>query len=207
MSILTGLLLGAAAGAAGARLLRALGRGVRPPPLCCASAVAVLWAVVAARLAGGAFGWWWAPVPLLLGWVGVLLAVCDLRAARLPDALTLPAHPVAACLVGLAAAHRPAALPGVLVGALLGAALFGGGYLVVRLLAPAALGPGDVKLAAPLGAVVGAVSVPAVLAVMGVAAVLTALWSARRGGAGVPHGPAMLLPAWCATVFPPWWWT
>lgn len=165
----------------------------------CEVAVGLLWTVVFVRVVTG-MPLWWAAVPLALGWLAVLLAVCDVLAARLPDVLTLPAYPVAAVLLTVAALHRP----DVLFGAVAGAVVFAGTYLLVRVVSPGAMGPGDVKLAGSLGAVVGAVSLPAVLFVMAAAAALTlvaALWT-RAGG--VPHGPAMLVPAWLVTAFAPW---
>ena len=69
----------------------------------------------------------------------------------------------------------------------------------MHLAAPAALGAGDVKLSAPLGAVLGAGSWEALV----VAGLLAALfsgaaggvrcWSRAAGAARVPHGPSMLL--------------
>lgn len=167
----------------------------------CEGAVAALWAVVALRVWTGALDPAWAVVPLLLGWWAVLLAVCDLRAARLPDALTLPAYPVAA--VVLAAVAWWSCSPGLLAGACAGAALFAGCYALVRLLAPAALGAGDVKLAASLGAAVGAVSLPAVPLCVVAAAVLTVISSCFARDGPVPHGPSMLVPAWLVTALPP----
>jgi leader peptidase (prepilin peptidase)/N-methyltransferase len=165
----------------------------------CEVPVGLLWTVVAIRAATG-MPLWWAAIPLSLGWLAVLLTVCDVLAARLPDVLTLPAYPVAAALLGIAALHEPA----VLIGAVAGVAIFAGTYLLVRVVSPSAMGPGDVKLAGSLGAVVGAVSLSAVLLVMAAAAALTlvaALW--KRGG-GIPHGPAMLAPAWLITAFAQW---
>ncbi|MCI2420181.1 prepilin peptidase [Saccharopolyspora sp. K220] len=202
MFMLIGIVGGAAgfgAGRLGRLLLCRARRGVRPPRLWCEVAVGLLWTVVAFRAAAG-MPLWWAAVPLLLGWLAVLLTVCDVLAARLPDVLTLPAYPVAAVLLAVAAVHRP----GVLIGTVGGALLFFGVYLLVRVVSSSAMGPGDVKLAGSLGAVVGAVSLTAVLVVM-VAAAATTLVAAvclRRGG--IPHGPAMLAPAWLATTFPPW---
>ncbi|WP_263248604.1 prepilin peptidase [Saccharopolyspora rosea] len=183
---------GVVAGRLGASVLRAARRGVPPPPWCCEVGVAALWAAAALP----APPWWWLPVPLAVGWFGVLLAVCDVRARRLPDVLTLPIGPVLAVLLAFAAPHRP----GVLVGAVVGVVLFGGTYLLVRAAVPAALGAGDVKLALGLGAAVGAVVWWAVLVVVLVAAGLTLL--AARRCARVPHGPAMLAPAWVVTAFP-----
>lgn len=183
---------GALAGWAGRRLLGGLRRGAVVPAGWCETGVSVAWAVVGLR----EMPWWWAPVPLLMGWGGVLLGACDLRVHRLPDALTLPAHPVAAALLGLAAWHRP----GLVLGAATGFVLFCGTYLVVRLIAPPAMGAGDVKLAGVLGAVVGAVSVPAVVGVMVTAAVLTLVGALSRRTRAVAHGPAVLIPSWLVTL-------
>ena len=84
-------------------MLRRLPRGARVPVPVCTVAVALLWAAVGERASEGLPVWWW-PVPLVLGWAGVLLAGADLIARRLPDALTLPAYPVVAVLLGVAAA-------------------------------------------------------------------------------------------------------
>lgn len=197
-----GVLLGAgggvAAGRVGRGLVAALRRGVRPPPGWCECAVAVLWAVVALRVGAGVLDVQWAVVPLLLGWWAVLLAVCDVRAFRLPDALTLPAYPVAGLVLTALAwwCRRPALLGG----AVLGVALFGGCYALVRVVAPSALGAGDVKLAGGLGAVVGAVSVPAVPLCVFAAALLTLVATGFARGRAVPHGPIMLAPAWLVTM-------
>lgn len=194
--VLVSLPAGAAAGHLGARLLRACRRGVDPPAGSCELGVAAVWALVAVGALCGTPPWW-LPVPVVLGWAGVLLAVCDLRVRRLPDALTLPGFPVLAVLLGAAAAHRS----GLLGGAVAGCAVFAGAYLVVRSVSPTALGAGDVKLAASLGAAVGAVSVQLVPVVVALAAVVTLLAARSRGGA-VPHAPAMLVPAWLVTAFP-----
>lgn len=192
---------GAAAGRFGATVLSRLRRGVRPPPWSCEIAVAVLWALVAARTAAGVLPVWWAPVPLLLAWAGVLLVACDLLASRLPDALTLPAYPVLFAAIGVASCASGSPVP--IVAALLGAGLFAGVYLLVRLIAPSSLGPGDVKLSGALGAAVGAVSLLAVPLSMLASAVLTLLHLRRSSGAAAPHGPAMLLPAWLVTAVGP----
>ena len=71
-------------------------------------------------------------------------------------------------------------------------------YAAVHLAAPAAMGAGDVKLAAPLGAVLAAASWAAVVAAGLVAALLSAVLAtvmlAMRGrSSAVPHGPSMLV--------------
>jgi leader peptidase (prepilin peptidase)/N-methyltransferase len=193
---------GAVAGAGGAVLLRWVPRGVRVPALACGLMVAVLWAVVGARVSGLPV-WWW-PVPLVLAWAGVLLGTADVAVRRLPDALTLPAYPVVAVLLVVAAAGVGHA--DLLVRALGGALLWAGGYAAVRLIAPAALGGGDVKLAGSLGALTAASSWPGLLLAVLAANALTAVVAgpARMCGyADVPHGPAMLAAAWLVVLHPP----
>jgi leader peptidase (prepilin peptidase) / N-methyltransferase len=181
-------------------MLRRGPRGVRVPVPVCAMAVAAVWAVVGGR---GLPVWWW-PVPLALGWVGVLLSGADLIARRLPDRLTLPAYPVVAILLGVAALTTGDA--GVLARAAPGAVLWAGGYAAVRLLAPAALGGGDVKLAGSLGALTAATSWSGwVLAVLAANVVTAALAVPTRmlGYRDLPHGPAMLAAAWLVVLHPP----
>ncbi|MER7012149.1 prepilin peptidase [Saccharopolyspora sp. NPDC000359] len=194
-----GGVVGVGAGWFGRWVLGRVRRGVVAPRLWCELGVGVAWAAVAVRVVGG-MPWWWAGVPLLLGWGGVLLAVCDIRAYRLPDVFTLPAYPVALVLVGVAGLHRP----GVWAGALGGGLLLGGAYLLVRVVVPGAMGPGDVKVAGSLGLAVGAVSVGAVLVVLAAAALLTLVAASWRGRGAVPHGPALLVPAWLVTAFASW---
>ncbi|MFN2494418.1 MAG: prepilin peptidase [Pseudonocardiaceae bacterium] len=192
---------GAVSGAGGAVLVRRIPRGVRVSPLAGAVAVGALWAVAgwwASRLPV----WWW-PVPLVLAWAGVLLGAIDLVGRRLPDALTLPAYPVAVLLVGTAAAGAGDVEP--LTRALAGALLWGGGYAAVRLIAPAALGGGDVKLAGSLGALTAAASWPGLALAVLAATVLTALVAGPArllGHREVPHGPAMLVAAWLVVLHP-----
>ncbi|MGH3853257.1 MAG: prepilin peptidase [Pseudonocardiaceae bacterium] len=191
---------GAIAGAGGAMLLRRIPRGVRVPVPVCAALVAALWVVVGAR---GLPVWWW-PVPLLLSWAGVLLSSTDLIARRLPDALTLPAYPVVAVLLIIAAFGTSDT--GLLARAAAGGLLWAGGYAAVRLVAPGALGGGDVKLAGNLGALTAATSWPGLLLAVLAASVLTAVAAAPArllGYRDVPHGPAMLAAAWLLVLHPP----
>ncbi|GAB3674075.1 hypothetical protein GCM10027597_10590 [Saccharopolyspora tripterygii] len=158
----------------------------------CEGVIAVAWAVVGLR----GMPWWWIAVPLLLAWGGVLLSACDLRVHRIPDALTLPAYPVLTALLGLAAWHRPE----IALGSVAGLVLFGGTYLLVRLVAPRAMGGGDVKLAGVLGAAGGAVSVPAVAGIIAAAAAFTLVATLSRRVGAVAHGPAMIVPSWLVTL-------
>lgn len=191
--------VGAGLGRAGRRLLETI-CGVRLPRPWCEVGIAMLWATVAARVESGALPVWWSMLPLVLSWLAVVLVACDLLASRLPDVLTLPAYPVFVIL--LVVAGLWGRRPWLLLGALAGAVLFAGVYAVVRRISAASMGPGDVKLAGSLGAVVGAVSVPAVVLCMVAAAVLTLVPAWRARGGPVAHGPAMLAPAWLVTAFP-----
>lgn len=172
-----------------------------PVPVC-ALAVAALWAVVGQRASAGLPVWWW-PVPLVLGWFGVLLSGTDLVVRRLPDALTLPAYPLVAGLLAVAALGTGNAGP--LARAAAGALLWAGGYAAVRLVAPGALGGGDVKLAGSLGALTAATSWPGFVLAILAANVLTAAVAAPArmlGYRDVPHGPAMLAAAWLVVLHP-----
>lgn len=193
---------GMVAGAGGAVLLRRIPRGVSVPVPVCVAGVAVLWGVTGARIDRLPV-WWW-PVPLALAWAGVLLCTADMVARRLPDALTLPAYPVVAGLLGIAALG--AADTGLAVRGLIGALLWAGGYATVRVLAADALGGGDVKLAGSLGALTAATSWPALLLAVLLATAVTALVAGPArllGRRDVPHGPAMLAAAWLVVLQPP----
>ncbi|HEV8558320.1 MAG TPA: A24 family peptidase [Actinophytocola sp.] len=198
---------GGVTGSAGRALLARLRRGTSVHLGWCELTVAVLWAVLGWRLARGHLPWWWLPVPLLLSWLAVLLAATDLRHRRLPDALTLPAYPVAAIALALAAA-----LGGgwpLLTGAALGTATFLTIHAGARLLRPGCLGAGDVKLSATLGAVLGAVGWPALILATWLAAlttlalrILTPRRYTVRWHDGIPHGPGLLAATCLVTLFP-----
>lgn len=191
---------GALAGARARLLLGRLRRGARVPPPWCELAAASAWAVTGAAWAAGAVPAAWMPALLGLGWLGVAAGAVDLRHRRLPDALTLPALPAAVLLVvpvGLDAVPR----------ALAGAAVLAAGHAAVHLLAPQALGAGDVKLAAPLGAVLAAGSWPTLGFAVALAAVLTGVAAAvalacraLTRSAALPHGPSLLLASWLAAT-------
>lgn len=195
--------MGAVAGAGGAMLLRRIPRGARVSAPVCAVLVAALWAMVGGSAGANLPLWWW-PVPLMLSWGGVLLSGVDLVARRLPDALTLPAYPLVAGLLGIAAVGAGNVDP--LVRAAVGTLLWAGGYAAIRLVSPGALGGGDVKLAGSLGALTAAASWPGlVLAVLasGVLTVMVMIPARMFGYRDVPHGPAMLAAAWFVVLHPP----
>ncbi|MGC7101221.1 prepilin peptidase [Amycolatopsis lurida] len=164
--------------------------------------VALLWPLVA--WFGGP--WWWLPVPLAVVAIAVPLCVVDLRERRLPDALTLPAYPIFAAALAFAAIEGGAGLPW---GSLLGVVVFGGLHAVTHRVIPHALGAGDVKLTGSLGLVLGAAGWTAMVAVVVIAALVSAALGvlARIRGSptwddGVPHGPGLLIATSLVTLFP-----
>ncbi|OBI81258.1 A24 family peptidase [Mycobacterium sp. E740] len=123
----------------------------------------------------------------VLAWL-VALSVFDLRERRLPNWLTMPGALVI-LIVAVAAGRGLTAVAGAVV-------LFAV-YLLVHLLAPAAMGAGDVKLSVGVGALTGAFGVDIwTLAALG-APLITACWALlaaiRRTEATVPHGASMCL--------------
>jgi len=184
-------LSGLGAGVLGSRLLRALPRGADVRWPWCAAPTAALWS--AAALVSPPR---WLPVPLLLAWLGVLLAAADLRCGRLPDALTLPAYPAVAVALWSAGADPGRALGGCLV--------FLAAHLAVRRLRRSALGGGDVKLSGALGAVLGAVSWQALPVAAAVASAITLVVAVRWPADGLPHGPGLVGATWLTSVWGPW---
>lgn len=124
----------------------------------------------------------------------VLLAVIDLEQRRLPDRIVLPA-------LALALVAQPG---GDLITTVAGAAAAGALFLLLyaigrRLYGPGALGMGDVKLAALIGAVVGlerlAVALPLGILLAGAAAAVLLLTGRARRGDSLPYGHFMALAA------------
>jgi leader peptidase (prepilin peptidase) / N-methyltransferase len=192
--------LGGAAGRGGREVLRRLRAPVVVRAGPCEAAVAAGWALVAWRAASGALPAWWAPVPAALVWVAVVLTASDLRHRLLPDRVTLPAYPVLAALLAVAASTGPG--PGLAIRAAAAGVAVLAVHAVVHLAAPAHLGAGDVKLAGPVGAVLGAVSWPAVPLGLALAAVTTMALAAVTRCRGAPHGPGLLAATLLVATFP-----
>ncbi|MET7468949.1 prepilin peptidase [Micromonospora sp. NPDC005686] len=145
------------------------------------------------------------PALLLVAVAGLVLAVTDLTALRLPD----PLVGVVALVGGLGPAAVTAVTgePRRLAVAVAGAALSFTGYALLTLLPRARLGFGDVKLAAALGLPLGWLGWPALRLglllphVLAGVAVLVLLATGRvRRDTPVPFGPALLGGAWLAAV-------
>ncbi|MBB5959124.1 leader peptidase (prepilin peptidase)/N-methyltransferase [Saccharothrix tamanrassetensis] len=184
-------LSGLGAGILGARLLRVLPRGVDVRWVWCAVPTAALWSASAAASPPR-----WLPVSLALAWLGVMLATTDFRCRRLPDALTLPAYPLLGVLLWSAGADLGRAVVGCL-------GLFAL-HLVVHLVAPSALGGGDVKLSGALGAVLGSVSWLALPVGAALASAITLVVAVWRPSGGVPHGPGLAGATWLTSMWGPW---
>jgi leader peptidase (prepilin peptidase)/N-methyltransferase len=145
-------------------------------------------------------------IGLLAPFLGVLLAitVIDWRHKIIPNRIMYPAFPIAAGYLVIA---RLAGAPIDLVDALIGCLAYGGGLLIVALLAPRGMGMGDVKLAGFVGLVLGAlglqyvwVAAGAGILAGGVAAVVALVAGAGRK-TGLPYGPWIALGAAIASFW------
>lgn len=130
----------------------------------------------------------------VLAWL-MALSAFDIRQRRLPNWLTLPGA-LAILIFALVVGRGLVAVTGALV-------LFAV-YLAVHLLAPTAMGAGDVKLAIGIGALTGSFGVDAwTLSALG-APLVTGAWAVGamlcRSNNPVPHGLSMCLAAAAATA-------
>ncbi|MFI5712344.1 prepilin peptidase [Kribbella sp. NPDC051620] len=142
------------------------------------------------------------PAYLWFAGAGIALALIDLELRVLPNAIVLPSYPVIAVLLTASAAWQHEWWP--LARAGLGAAALAGFFLLLVLIAPAATGRGDVKLAGLLGGVLAYLSWSSLLIggftgfVLGVAAIAVG----RAGQKTVlPFGPFMIAGALLAIFF------
>ena len=200
---IVGAVIGGAAGFGLRILLARLRRGIRLRPGILEFFAALVTAMGATASAGTPrFG-----IVLVAGLLTVLLTPVDAVYHRLPDAITLPAIPVAAVTV----LATFLAVPG--SGSLFTAAACGVGvwaaFAALAHFSPRSMGWGDVKLVPSLGLLTGYFGV--VTTVMGVlmAFVLGALVAlygliARRLTltSAIPFGPFLLLGAWIVLTFP-----
>jgi leader peptidase (prepilin peptidase)/N-methyltransferase len=135
------------------------------------------------------------PVEAALAPILVVASAIDRRCHRLPDLLTLPATVLMTAGVAIAAAVDDDL--GLLAAAMGGAVMLAGTLLVVHLVSPAGMGFGDVKLAVPIGLVVGArgtgAAVAALLAafVLGAVAGLVTLAKHRDRRRSFAFGPCL----------------
>ena len=150
---------------------------------------------------------WWTAV-MLAPFLGVLvaLAIIDARTKKLPNRIVYPTLLVASAYLIVA---RLGGGSVDLLDATLGFLAYGGGLLVVALIAPRGMGMGDVKLAALIGLVLGSlgleyVAVAAGLGIVfgGVGALVALLRGAGRKQA-IPFGPFLAAGAVVATFVAP----
>lgn len=156
-------------------------------------------------LSPGATGILSAVAVSLFTWFAWELSVIDLHSHRLPNRLVLP---LTLCLlVVLTAAQLAGADPGRLRGAVVGAAVLFGLYLLAAVSSGWSIGGGDVKLAAPVGLLLGWSGADSYLLGSVGAFLLGGVWvivllARGRGvrGVEIPFGPCMSLAAWGAIV-------
>ncbi|NUP39885.1 MAG: prepilin peptidase [Streptomyces sp.] len=194
MKLLTAVaaLWGAAAGALLPRAVRRFSVQPYGPGVLALTTAFVCAALAAATGTRPELGVW-----LLLGPVGVLLAVVDLRVQRLPDVLTLPLAGAVLVLLGVVALLPEHA--GDWTSALYGALALGGLFLVLFRIDPGGMGFGNVKLALGPGAALGWYGWPTLMLGTLAAFLLGALYGgalAVTGRAGretaVAFGPFLL---------------
>ncbi|WP_344818859.1 prepilin peptidase [Microbacterium soli] len=145
------------------------------------------------------------PAVLVFAALATVLAVVDLAERRLPNTVIL-------WLIGALAATLvvASALTGLwvqLLWALIGAAAMFGLYLVLALISPRSMGMGDVKLAAPLGLLLGWFGLSAWLIGLlaaficgGVAAIVMLALRRTSLRGSLPFGPSMLAGTLLAVV-------
>jgi leader peptidase (prepilin peptidase)/N-methyltransferase len=123
---------------------------------------------------------------------GAAAAAVDLRTCRLPNRLVALSAGTAGLGVVTATAQGSAAPA---VAACAGALGFAGPLLVAHLVAPAAIGFGDVKLAVALGLAVGLVDPRLGLLALCVASGITAVAGLVTRRSTLPLGPGLVLGA------------
>ena len=129
--------------------------------------------------------------------IGAAAAWVDLRTRRIPNRL-VAASAVAACLGIVAAIVR--GTPSAPLAASAGALAFAGPLFVTHLVAPSAIGFGDVKLALALGLALGLVDPRLGILALCVASGVTAVVGIATGRRSLPLGPGLVVGAALAFV-------
>jgi len=135
----------------------------------------------------------------------IALSAIDLMTHRLPNAIVYPT--IAVAIAGGLAEAALALDATMALRVLAGSGILFGGYLVLALAWTGGMGLGDVKLAAALGALLGAVgwgslAVGAFAGFLlgGVASVILLIARRVDRRSGIPFGPFMLAGAWVGVV-------
>jgi leader peptidase (prepilin peptidase)/N-methyltransferase len=142
----------------------------------------------------------------LLGWTLLALGAMDQRERILANALTLPLVPAGLAVIWLV---DPGRLAHHALGAVAGLVAFAGtAWLYERLRGRTGLGLGDAKLLAAIGAWVGWIGLPGVVAIASVTGLAAGLLGAVRGGrlaldARIAFGPHLCFAAWIVWLYGP----
>jgi leader peptidase (prepilin peptidase)/N-methyltransferase len=142
-------------------------------------------------------------------WMAARLAVIDIRSHLLPNRIVLPSYWAALPLAAAAAMGAGERWLPAAVGVLAGGAVLWAVYLVLRIVYPAGMGFGDVKLAGVLGLYLGFLSWQHLFWGTAAAFLLGGLFGlglivTRRGTAksAIPFGPFMLAGTALALLLP-----
>lgn len=137
--------------------------------------------------------------------ISIVLALIDAATHRLPDAIVLPSGLAGILLFGVACLCG--ADGRALVRALAAMAALFCFYLVLRIVSPAGMGGGDVKLSGVVGLALGwlgwevlAIGVLSAFLLGGAAAVVLLLSRRADRRTRIPFGPFMLLGAWAGVL-------
>lgn len=149
-----------------------------------AGAALLIAVAVAGTVAWGPNG----PVIALALAPAVAAAVVDHRTGRVPDRLVVVSCAVTGSLAAVASLAGRSAFPAVIAGAL--AMMLP--LLLLHLAAPDAMGFGDVKLAVPLGAVVGIADWRLALVVLALASGAALMIAVARRRSSIAFGPALV---------------
>lgn len=153
--------------------------------------------VVGVLLATSVWGAAGAMMAVAVG-VATAAAVIDMRTGRIPNGLVVFAGAPTLAVVLVAIAHGRGAE--VIGSVTLGIAAFAGPVFVVHLVSPPAIGFGDVKLAAALGAALGLIEPGLGLLALCIAAATTAAVGLVGRHRMLPFGPGLVLGAIMALV-------
>lgn len=149
---------------------------------------------------------WVLPAYLVFVGTGVLLTITDIDTKLIPNRILVRGGGLSA--VALVVGSLFAAEPGALLRAVAASMAYFGGMLVLALLARGALGFGDVKLAALLGAFTGylgwghlAVTAVGSFIIAGLVALVLLVFRRATRKDHIPFGPFMVAAAFVAVYF------